>query len=222
MIASMIKVGGSLNKGESLPQLCRQLGELGARHPLLIVPGGGPFADIVRLQDRRYGLKDSAAHWMAILAMDQYGWLLADLIPRAKAVLNLADAHEIAGSGRVPILLPSALLYGADPLPHSWDVTSDSIAAWIAGQAGAQLLVLLKDVDGLYADAPKAGAPPSLRKTITGEQLASCDGVDAYLSKLMPHLELKLWIINGERPERLAELVLKGATIGTRYQPPAF
>ena len=32
----------------------------------------------------------------------------------------------------------------ASPLPHSWDVTSDTIAAWIAGQLKAQSLVLLK------------------------------------------------------------------------------
>ena len=45
---------------------------------------------------------------------------------------------------RLPVLAPSRWLRDADPLPHSWDVTSDSIAAWVAGEVGARRLVLVK------------------------------------------------------------------------------
>ena len=57
------------------------------------------------------------------------------------------------------MLLPAALLAEHDPLPESWDVTSDSIAAWVAGAAGASRLVLLKPVPGLYRTWPPEGEP---------------------------------------------------------------
>jgi aspartokinase-like uncharacterized kinase len=190
------------------------LAEVGQRNPLLVVPGGGPFAETVRALDRRYGLQDSTAHWMAIQGMDQYGRLLAGLIPGSEAVDDLAAAPDLADAGRVPVLLPYALLRAADPVPHSWDVTSDSIAAWVSGQIGVSLLVLLKDVDGLM------GELGTLQETMTREQLARCGGVDRYLPELLPRLGLEMWAINGQRPQRLVELLGEGTTTGTRWLPP--
>ncbi|HET9270212.1 MAG TPA: hypothetical protein VFO31_18680, partial [Vicinamibacterales bacterium] len=110
----------------------------------LIVPGGGPFADAVRDAYARGVVDDDAAHWMAVLAMDQYAELLASRMSRGCVVTSLSAACRAASAGQVPILAPSRWLREADPLPHSWDVTSDSIAAWIAGQVGARRLVLVK------------------------------------------------------------------------------
>jgi aspartokinase-like uncharacterized kinase len=216
MIHAVVKVGGSLSRGGHLPALGKHLGEIGKRYPVLVVPGGGPFADAVRAQDRRFGLSDSAAHWMAILGMDQYGWLLADLVPESEPVWNLTSARIVAQAGRVPILLPWALLYAADPLPHAWDVTSDSIAAWVAGEVQAPLLALLKDVDGLFDERPRQTSLPRLHERIAVEQLGHFGIVDGYLPGLVAQYRLELWLVNGERPERLAELLSTGATTGTR------
>jgi 5-(aminomethyl)-3-furanmethanol phosphate kinase len=215
MIRAVVKVGGSLSRGEHLPALGQRLGDLGKRHPLLVVPGGGPFADAVRVQDQRFGLGNAAAHWMAILGMEQYGWLLADLIPGGEPVRTLAAARAVAQAGRVPILLPWTLLYAADPLPHSWDVTSDSIAAWIAGRVRVPLLVLLKDVDGLL-ESPSAASRPRLREGIAVEELGRFGIVDGCLPGLVCRYELDLWLVNGQRPERLVELLSTGTTTGTR------
>jgi aspartokinase-like uncharacterized kinase len=66
------------------------------------------------------------------------------------------------------VLAPSRWLRDADPLPHSWDVTSDSIAAWIAGEIGARELVLVKPphasgelVDPLFHRSLRAGVTAS-------------------------------------------------------------
>ncbi|MCW3024506.1 MAG: putative archaeal kinase, partial [Conexibacter sp.] len=70
---TVVKVGGGLAReaGDgALRALCTRIAEAGARHPLLVVPGGGPFADMVREHDRRFGLRPRTAHWMAILAME--------------------------------------------------------------------------------------------------------------------------------------------------------
>ena len=220
MIEAVIKVGGSLSRGDRLPALCQQLGNSGRRYRLLVVPGGGPFADAVRAQDRRFGLGDAAAHWMAILGMDQYGWQLADLVPDSEPVWDLSTARAVAAAGRLPVLLPFALLHAADPLPHSWEVTSDSIAAWVAATVGAPLLILLKDVDGLFDGSPVQGRTTFRRRTsVSLEQLAQCEGVDGYLAHLLERSGLKLWVLNGERPERLAELLVQGFTLGTHWGP---
>jgi aspartokinase-like uncharacterized kinase len=217
----VVKVGGSLSHGGVLAHLCRELARLAAQHCLLIVPGGGAFADTVREQWRRHTLGDSAAHWMAILGMDQYGYLLADLIPGSVAVRGLEEAKDVALAGRVPVLLPFEMVHSADALPHSWDVTSDSIAAWVAQQAGAEMLVLLKDVDGLYSAHPYHDASAGLLCEISRQQLAGCGGVDGYLSALLGDAGFTLWVVSGEKPERLSELLSGEDTVGTCWRPSA-
>ena len=80
----VVKVGGSLSaRPPALRRLMETLARLARRETLVIVPGGGPFADEVRRADRRFSLGESPAHWMAILAMDQYAYLLATLADAA-------------------------------------------------------------------------------------------------------------------------------------------
>jgi aspartokinase-like uncharacterized kinase len=194
-VLTVVKVGGALARdAAALRAWCAELAACGTRHPLLVVPGGGAFADAVREHDRRVGLRAETAHWMAILAMDQLGWALAELIPGAVRRLDLAPAPD----GVVPVLLPFALLRERDPLPASWDVTADSIAAWIAGAAGAGRLVLVKALPPTHA----------------------AELVDPYLATALRTARVETWVIGGE-PGRLAELLDTGTTAGTRITPPA-
>ena len=202
---SVVKVGGGVGD-DALPALCAELGELGARHPLVVVPGGGGFADAVRDADRRFGLHAPSSHRMAILAMEQFGWLLGDLIPGA---VRRADLSGVA-AGRTTVLLPAAL--ALDELPASWDVTSDSIAAWVAGRAGAGRLVLVKKVDGLYADWPPRGEPIA-RLTVAELAALRAGGVDPYLPALLERAHFDTWVIGAAR---VAELLERGTTAGTR------
>ena len=95
MMDAVVKVGGSLGRGDGLRELGARLAELGRRHRLLVVPGGGVFADVVREQDARFGLRPSAAHWMAVLAMDQYGHLLGELMPGGELVRTLDERRGV-------------------------------------------------------------------------------------------------------------------------------
>jgi aspartokinase-like uncharacterized kinase len=218
MIEAVVKVGGSLCRRDWLRPLGLRLAEVAWRHALVVVPGGGPFADAVRAQDARVGLGDSTAHWMAILGMDQYGWLLTDWIPGSEPVWTLSAARAVAGDGRVPVLLPCTLLYESDPLPHTWGVTSDSIGAWAAVTVGAPLLVLLKDVDGVFDAFPPQGEASRLRERVKVEELGRYGVVDAHLPGLVARYGLDLWLLNGRRPERLAELLATGAALGTHVE----
>ena len=141
----VVKVGGGLlARGGDLDRALRAIAEAAREQRLLIVPGGGPFADAVRDVDDRLRLSDEAAHWMAVLAMDQYAHVIAERLAGAALVSGPRDIADALASGRIPVLAPSSWLRDADPLPHTWDVTSDSIAAWVAGAVGAERLILIK------------------------------------------------------------------------------
>ena len=77
---AVLKIGGSLSRGDGLEVLCREIRRLGERYRILVVPGGGEFADQVRTASARFKLSETTAHCMALCAMDQYGYLLNHLI----------------------------------------------------------------------------------------------------------------------------------------------
>jgi 5-(aminomethyl)-3-furanmethanol phosphate kinase len=149
----------------ALDRVCSTLRELSRKHPLLLVPGGGPFADAVRAFGNRAELSADAAHWMAILAMDQYAHVLADRIPDVALVDEPGEIPHVLSRVNLAILAPSRWMRSADVFPHSWDVTSDSIAAFVAGALGAERLVLIKpsaggaQVDKYFQTALPAGLP---------------------------------------------------------------
>ena len=205
---TVVKLGGGVGDS-ALPALCTTLGELGQRHPLLVVPGGGAFADAVRDADSRFRLRAPTSHRMAILGMEQFGWLLSDLIPGAVRCISLPQVS----AGRTTVLLPSAL--PLDALPTSWHVTSDSIAAWVADRAGAGRLVLVKAVDGLFADWPPRGEPLA-RLTVAELAALRGGGVDEYLPTVLAGARFETWVVGGRDPARLAELLERGRTVGTR------
>jgi aspartokinase-like uncharacterized kinase len=225
-VLTVVKVGGGLAReaGEgALRTLCRTVGDAGTRHPLLVVPGGAAFADAVREHDNRFALRAVTAHRMSILAMEQFGWLLSDLIPGAVPSADLAAARGAAARGGTPILLPAALLDGA-PLPASWAVTSDSIAAWVAGAGQATRLVLIKPVAGLYRDWPADGEP--LARLSVGElaelrATGRAAGVDRHLPEALRAAGVEAWVIDGREPARLVTLLDHGSTEGTLVTPRA-
>ena len=149
---------------------------------LLIVPGGGPFADAVRDVDRRLELSDTAAHWMAVLAMDQYAHLISARLADAALVVEPREISAALDARHIPVLAPYRWLRETDPLPHSWDVTSDSIAAWVAGRVGARRLVLVKPT-GAGGDVVDAYFARTLPGNITS-CIVSADRVDVLKAAL--------------------------------------
>jgi aspartokinase-like uncharacterized kinase len=144
-VHTVVKVGGGLlAKAGAFELVIEALTAFRPGRRLVIVPGGGPFAEAVRQMFKRVKIGDDAAHWMAVLGMDQYGLALAARIPDATLVDTPAGVTAALDAGRLPVLAPHRWLRAADPLPHSWEVTSDSIAAWVAGALAARRVVLIK------------------------------------------------------------------------------
>jgi 5-(aminomethyl)-3-furanmethanol phosphate kinase len=161
---TVIKIGGGLAAYPgAIDKVCAAVAEAARDHRIVVVPGGGPFADAVREFDRRVGVSSDAAHGMAILAMDQYAHVLAGRIPEALLVEEPGAIAGALGTGKVAVLAPSRWMRSADVLPHTWEVTSDSIAAFVAGALDAARLILVKPtevgdpVDSYFATALPTG-----------------------------------------------------------------
>lgn len=156
-VRTVIKVGGGLlSQAAAFELVTGALTAFARGQRAVVVPGGGPFAGAVRELFRRIKIDNHAAHWMAVLGMDQYAHALAARTAGA-ALVETRDEIETALQDRqVPVLAPYRWLRATDPLPHSWDVTSDSIGAWFAAQLGASRIVLIKPAK---LDQPRAVDP---------------------------------------------------------------
>jgi len=206
-----LKIGGSLaEEPDILRALCLELSEMAKNHRITAVPGGGRFADVVRELDERFHLHDTVSHNMAILAMDQYGIFLSSITPGSRTTATLDGARQHSDAKHLPILLPSKLMSRADPLPHSWDVTSDSIAGYIAGELGSEKLILVTDVDGVYTEDPKDNPDAALIEEISVGELSIRDdrtSVDRYLPRIISEARLDCYVVNGKRPDRVRAIL---------------
>jgi 5-(aminomethyl)-3-furanmethanol phosphate kinase len=139
----VIKLGGSLAGSAEL----RAWLEVIARTPgppRVVVPGGGPFADAVRAAQERWRFDDRIAHRMALLAMHQYGLMLTGLEPKLQPAETIEDIRAACAAAHVPVWMPYAVVAKRDDIEASWEVTSDSLALWLASSLGAVRLFLVK------------------------------------------------------------------------------
>lgn len=184
MNIAVIKVGGSLLDLPDLPtRLSQLLDRLENKKPLLIC-GGGAAADLVRDWDRIHQLGETRAHWLAIQSMMLNDRLLCALLPEADIVSSQTEAAAAWNAGRIPILCSYDYLTQTSAsdfadLPALWNVTSDSIAAWVTLTWPADELILLKSVELPY------------EKTVA--ELAEAGFVDAYFPILADSLPCLHW-----------------------------
>ena len=135
----VVKVGGSLFDHPELASTLAGWLKIQAETKILLVAGGGRFADAVREMDRIHKLGEDAAHWAALASLAAPAAVLkAMLVPyNLPKQVEFIDCLAFARSDDDNSL----------SLPHTWRVTTDSLAARIAMVHGCQRLVLLKSLD---------------------------------------------------------------------------
>ena len=200
---TVVKLGGSHAFSEHLAAWVAAIAGCAGR--VVVVPGGGPFADAVRDAQPKIGFDDEAAHHMALLAMEQYGCALASLDRALVPADSLAAIRQALAAGKVPVWMPSRMALAAD-IPASWDVTSDSLAAWLAGQLGAQQLLLVKHVS--LGDAT-ARLPDLIARGI----------VDDAFAEFLNAAKVPAAVL-GPADQTLLDAIVKGGSAGgTRIHP---
>jgi len=198
----LVKVGGSLleNARSLITGLCSLSGD---GHGFMIVPGGGPMADLVRDLYARGLIDQEAAHWMAVLAMEQYAYLLSS---GTGAVLTTSLQRVEDG---VRVLLPYDLLREDDRgLQHSWDYTSDSIAALVALRLNVDF-IKATDVDGVILD--EEVIPEITATMLLGKE--TC--IDQGTLKILISGRRNCRILRGSNPQEFARALFQkgGGTV---------
>lgn len=192
------KLGGShafsQHLGPWLDALARGAGRL------VIVPGGGPFAEAVRAAQGPMRFDDRAAHRMALLAMEQYGCALANGRALLTITHSAADIRANLRARKVPVWAPSRMVLRANDVPWSWDVTSDSLAAWLAGVLRVRRLLLVKSIAPLAASA--RAAELSARGVVDAAfpRFLGASGAQAYIAGASEHAAFAATFAAGTLP----------------------
>ena len=183
----VVKVGGSLFDWPALPQRLQEWLRDRPAGIHVLVAGGGALCDVIRQADARFNLGQERAHWLCIDALAISARLLTHMLQGVPLIDSLSAASGLRNrhSTRVTVVFdPQPFLVSLEvdqldrPLPHHWDVTSDSIAAHLAERLGA-FLVLLKS-----SDAPATSV----------EAASSAGFVDAYFPHAARNVSQIGWV----------------------------
>ena len=192
----VVKVGGSLANSPELPRWLDVIATAGAGK-VVLVPGGGSWADEVREAQKRDGFDDRVAHRKALRAMEQYGKVLAGMRANLVPVASVFDIQEALRKGQTPVWMPYEMIVADPSISESWDVTSDSLAAWLAKQLNASALLLVKSM--------KINGPqPDI------EELMRRGWVDPAFAKFTSGMHFRI-VLLGWRDQKAAECMLRAA-----------
>ena len=202
IVKQVVKIGGSL-----FPDYAIDLAEKLKGTSSVIVLGGGEFANLIRKYNDEQEFSDEVNHWTAIDCMDIIAKLVNDKVDSAKLAYSIEEAKKIDEEGFTPIFAVSQFLKTEDPFEGSWDVTSDSIAAYVAHLLNANLLIVT-DVNGIYTQEPKEPGSTFISKIDATTLLTFQESsIDVMLPSLLLKFGTNCYVVNGKYPERVLSLI---------------
>lgn len=194
----IVKIGGSLYNTPELKKWLDLLAKSAQHHKIIIVPGGGPFADTIRNAQQQLHFNDASAHHMALLAMAQYGILLNSLVSQSNLFYYPAQAITNNEVG-LSIWIPTEQLLTVEAIPHQWDVTSDSLALWLAQQVNADQLCLIKRVRARSCSIRELSESSIIDKAFA--QFFSAKAVETYIQY---YQDFASFALSQKYPKRLS------------------
>ena len=178
----VIKLGGSLLSSGSLKEWLSIIVEHGAGK-VVIVPGGGIFADQVRNAQQKLKFDYKAAHQMALLAMEQYAHLLQSYAPDLSLSDSIEEIEKAISLNQVPVWLPFKMINPCQDVSINWNLTSDSLAIWLADKLNVEHTMLVKSVSASNTDYGNAKA----------RQLSESEMVDKDFPEFVKKSESAIW-----------------------------
>ncbi|MDH5438911.1 MAG: UMP kinase [Candidatus Bathyarchaeota archaeon] len=218
----VVRIGGSVVASPPNPEimskyagLLRELKE--QRHELVVVVGGGSVArDFIRIA-KDMGLSEFDQDEVAIGVSRLFAQLLA---------MKLGDL----GSGSVPTSVDEAVqglntgkivvMGGVRP-----GMTTDAVAAMVAEQVGAELLVKATDVDGVFTRDPKKHPNAKKIDELDFDDLSRLfeenrhkagihQILDSKAVKVLERSKVRMVVVNGFKPTNVL-LAVRGERVGT-------
>jgi aspartokinase-like uncharacterized kinase len=202
IIKHVVKIGGSLFPNYAI-ELAKQLKDTSS----VIILGGGEFANLIRKYDSEMHFSEDTNHWRAIDCMDIIAKLVDDKVDSTKLAFSIDEVNEISDEGLTPIFVVSEFLRREDPFECSWDMTSDSIAAYVAHLLNANLLIVT-NVNGIYTQEPKEPGSTFISKIDAKTLLTFQESsIDVMLPSLLLEFGTNCYVVNGKCPERVLSLI---------------
>ena len=201
-VKQVVKIGGSLFPNHAI-ELANKLENTNS----CIVLGGGEFANLIRRYNDEIDFSDEVNHWTAIDCMDIIAKLVNDKVDSARLAYSIEEVYEISDEGFTPIFVVSKFLRDEDPFECSWDVTSDSIAAYVSHLLNANLLIVT-NVNGIYTQEPKEPGSTFISKIDATTLLTFQESsIDVMLPSLLLKFGSDCYVVNGKYPERVLSLI---------------
>lgn len=182
----VVKLGGSLLGSPELTRWLEVLVKF-SDGKIVIVPGGGLFADAVREAQQLSNTSDAVAHQLALLAMDQFGILLAGMNPGLVTASSELEIAERGWQHLAIVWLPSKMVLTDDSIPKNWQVTSDSLSGWLANKLGAEQLILVKSKSLISYQKEL----PSRLQHLVDDEL-----IDSQLVNYIAGKDYSTWVLN--------------------------
>ena len=202
IIKQVVKIGGSLFPDYAI-ELAEQLNNTNS----LIILGGGEFANLIRKYDSTQNFSSDVTHFTAIDCMDIIAKLVNDKVDSTKLAFSIDEINEISDEGFTPIFVVSDFLKKEDPFECSWDVTSDSIAAYVAHIFNANLFIVT-NVNGIYTQEPKEPGSTFISKIDATKLLTFQESsIDVMLPSLLLEFGSDCYVVNGKFPDRVLSLI---------------
>lgn len=202
IIKQVVKIGGSL-----FPKYAIELAKRLENTNSVIILGGGEFANLIRRYDDEINFSDETNHWTAIDCMDIIAKLVCDKVDSCKLAYSIEDVEKISDEGFTPIFVVSQFLRENDPFECSWDVTSDSISAYVAHLLNANLLIVT-NVNGIYTQEPKEPGSTFISKIDAKTLLTFQESsIDVMLPSLLLRYGTNCYVVNGKYSERVLSLI---------------
>ena len=210
----IFKIGGKiLENFEDLNSTISQLTKLynnGQIQKIILIPGGGSLANFIRKVYGELKFTEELGHWMGVISMNYNGIELGKKFPDLNTIEDINRLRKLDKG--ICIFLPYQFLKESDNLPHSWDVTSDSITLFLAKELEIPYCVLIKDIDGIvnkenhvmkelttseYKKMKKSGKLREFENS-EGEVKNQSRPVDSYLLNLIKKWKISCVILNGK------------------------
>ena len=202
IIKQVVKIGGSLFPDYAI-ELAKQLNNTNS----LIILGGGEFANLIRKYDSTQNFSSEVTHFTAIDCMDIIAKLVNDKVDSTKLAFSIDEINEISDEGFTPIFVVSDFLKNDDPFECSWDVTSDSIAAYVA-HIFFSFFFIVTNVNGIYTQEPKEPGSTFISKIDATKLLTFQESsIDVMLPSLLLKFGTNCYVVNGKFPDRVLSLI---------------
>ena len=202
IIKQVVKIGGSL-----FPDYAIDLAKKLENTHSCIVLGGGEFANLIRKYNDEQHFSEEVNHWTAIDCMDIIAKLVNDKVESTQLAYSIDEVNQISDDGFTPIFVVSEFLKKEDPFECSWDVTSDSIAAYISHLLNANLLIVT-NVNGIYTQEPKEPGSTFISKIDASKLLTFQESsIDVMLPSLLLKFGTNCYVVNGKCPDWVLSLI---------------